>query len=199
MFDTSKLDLQKLGLEAACKMAYEQGVRDGSPAAFRCGMCAGGHSVMEMFRGASTVTAVYRNKGNTVLQFADGSKSKVGYNPAYGYGYDYEKAIMAAMLKNLVGNDYIKVLKQFVPENAIQLAANNDGREMVQKETGALPAPEPVQTWDVLGTPDGDQIRVAPEPPQDAAATAFPESPDDSFLRGLAEEPDLNDESLFQN
>ena len=47
----------------------------------------------------------------TVVKFADGSYEIVHYNPDYGYPYDAEKAIIAGMLKHLVGGVYTRPLK----------------------------------------------------------------------------------------
>lgn len=118
-FNFTEQEIRNMGVETACRQAYERGKQEGGVcpgaigAAFAAGMFAGGMETHEAVDRASTVTHVYRNGNHTVLEFADGSKTRVTYDPRYGYAYDDEKAIMAAMLKRLTGNAYIKALKEF--------------------------------------------------------------------------------------
>lgn len=113
-FHFTESEIHSMGIEAACRKAYERGRADGGHAAFLAGQHFGVLTVHQAVADASDVVNVYRNGDHTVLAFADGTKTRVTYRPDYGYGYDDEKAIMAAMLKRLTGNDYIRVLKKFV-------------------------------------------------------------------------------------
>lgn len=156
MFDASKIDIEKLGLEAACKKAYEQGSKDGFGNGFGAGrmsgFLAGRDDIMASFRAASSVAHVYRNGMHTIAEFEDGDKVRVTYDPSYGYAYDGEKAIMACMLKHLVGNDYISVLRKhggYVP-------ASHDGA-MLTACTGMIvrPAVEASPEGTAVNDPDG--------------------------------------------
>lgn len=141
-FNFTEQEIRNKGVETACREAYERGRREGVcpgavGAAFAAGMFAGAMETHEAVDLASTVKNVYRNGNNTVLEFADGSKTRVTYDSGYGYAYDDEKAIMAAMLKRLTGNGYIKALKAFArrTEEPVPVdctgSKNNVSRDMI--------------------------------------------------------------------
>lgn len=144
-FNLTEQEIRNKGVETACREAYERGRREGVcpgavGTAFAAGMFAGAMETHEAVDLASTVKNVYRNGDNTVLEFADGTKTRVTYDPGYGYAYDDEKAIMAAMLKRLTGNSYIKALKAFarrcgepVPVDCTG-SKNNVSRDMIPRE-----------------------------------------------------------------
>jgi len=82
---------------------------------FNAGAEAGSRDIMNAFVAASTVTkVVFKDDTMTIVEFLDGDHVIVEHKPEYGYVYDPEKAIMAAMLKHLVGSAYISVLKKFI-------------------------------------------------------------------------------------
>lgn len=159
MQNEKTMNLERFALETMLDKArgegYAAGRRDACPGTLMMGAELGAANVMAMFDEAATVKAVYRNGDYTVLEFADGSKEKVRYQPEYGYAYDHEKAIMACMLKRLTGNRYIKALKEFTPKNAVRKAANNTGREMI-----------PRHDWHVKEPADPDKLGL-PEMPED--------------------------------
>ncbi len=157
-FKTTEQDIHDRGVEAMCQDAYERGRREGScpgavGAAFAAGMMAGSMETHEAVNRASTVTHVYRNGNHTVLEFADGSKTRVTYDPSYGYAYDDEKAIMAAMLKRLTGSAYIKALKEFArrEEGPAQVDCTgslpNISRDMIPRDDA-----EPLAEFDAMST-----------------------------------------------
>ncbi len=217
------MNLERYALEAMIEKARNEGFEAGKQAmchnAVLLGSRLGQADMMASFEQAATVVAVYRNGDNTVLEFADGSKTKVTYQPEYGYAYDHEKAIMAAMLKRLTGNEYIRALKEFVPKDAARSAANNMSREMIPRHAWRVSEPsdpstgtclpevpdDPAEISTATGLPDADA-----EP---AASTGFPEEPaddgcpacpivdeDELFSRfgGMAEEPGF-DRPLFSD
>lgn len=150
-FNYTENDIRAMGVNALCEQAYQRGRADGAPCpgmlaqVFRMGMGAGECCTLSGFDAATTVLHVYRNGDNTVLEFADGTKTRVTYHAEYGYAYDDEKAIMAAMLKRLVGSSYIAVLREFA-----RYPARNVSDGMVRKA-----GPEPM---DPLGEPTTDPV-----------------------------------------
>lgn len=151
MFDMSRLgemDIRKLGLEAACDKAYNAGLADAEgrmkfmmtmarAAGFAEGMDAGFDAFQASFLEASTVKAVFRSGDYTVLETADGEKTKVKYDPSYGYAYDAEKAYMAALLKHIVGNRYIDMLRELC-----LASAPKHGRDMIQRGVSVVQDPD---------------------------------------------------------
>lgn len=119
-FDKSNnLNVAELCLDAVCKQAYDQGFEDGSNCpealcdAFTAGYAAATNDFENFLAEHTAVVDVIYHENKTVVKFADGSVSVVHYNPEYGYAYDSEKAIMAALLKHMCGNSYIKVLMEY--------------------------------------------------------------------------------------
>lgn len=98
--------------------------------------------------GASDVVRVFRNGDHTVLAFADGSRSKVTYHSEYGYPYDEEKAFLSALLKRLIGNRYVKMLREFCAAPAPEGAKTN-------VSGGMIPRVAPEGTEVVLEEDDG--------------------------------------------
>ena len=172
MPDYSNVDVMALGVEAACKRAYEEGRKDYSGAAFLRGIECGACATMRGLEAVSTVADVFYNGDNTVLAFADGSRSKVAYDPSYGYAYDAEKAIMAAMLKRLVGNRYVAVLREFAgkaPERPVSCepvtvcppTALDDYREaMADCPAAGEPDPAPAPETAPDAAEDGDSAAL---------------------------------------
>ena len=184
-FKTTEQDIHDRGVEAMCQDAYERGKREGIcpgaiGAAFAAGMFAGGLETHEAVDRASTVKKVYRNGNNTVLEFADGSKTRVTYDPGYGYAYDDEKAIMAAMLKRLTGNSYIKALKEFArrDESPAEVdcsgAKDNIARGMIPREDMEPPVDMSVPSTDPVFRALADMRREDPDLWED-----FQEMPDE--------------------
>lgn len=93
--------------------AVEEGFKNG----YNEGFEAGHECIMSSFDNACIVTKVVYEGFNTHVYFADSTDPQahetVTFNPEYGYDYDPEKAIMAAMLKHLCGSVYIKSLRRF--------------------------------------------------------------------------------------
>ena len=115
-YDVSGINIEKLGLQAACQQAYDRGLSDG-----RCGGCAAGVNMgamaaMSAFEAASTVERGWFYDDHTVLLFADGSKEHVAWRHEAGTSYDRDKAVMACILKHIVGNSYISALKMLSDE-----------------------------------------------------------------------------------
>ena len=84
-----------------------------SQLAYAAGFDAGVQAEADAWDASSQVEKVWFNNGYTICLFSDGKKEKVQYHPEYGYAYDAEKAIMACILKHVVGNSYIKALRAF--------------------------------------------------------------------------------------
>lgn len=102
-------DLRRCALAEACDDVqderFQMGVRSGIVSARFL------HSVV--FQAACQVERVWRNGDHTILLFADGEKERVTYHHEPGTAYDAEKALMAGMLKHLMGSRYIRMLKEF--------------------------------------------------------------------------------------
>lgn len=96
-------------LDPIRKNAFKEGYSEG----MTTGVALEHDRLVDTFNLACTVTKVVHNGYITVVEFADGCSEKVVYDPSYGYAYDGEKAVMAAMLKHLEGNRYISALKRF--------------------------------------------------------------------------------------
>lgn len=127
MFDTN--------FQTAMQNVYDKGVAAGKKlladgasvcynAAFQAGFDQGVQAEADAWGASAEVEAVYFDKGNTVIKFADGQKEKVTYHPEYGYAYDAEKAIMACILKHVVGNGYIKALREFAGKAPVQASGS---------------------------------------------------------------------------
>lgn len=100
-------------MDAVCKKIHDDAYREGFMAGCANGQSVAGIAIMTAFDRACSVDKVIYNGMKTIVRFKDGDKAIVTYNPEYGYPYDPEKAIMAAMLKHLTGNAYIKPLKKY--------------------------------------------------------------------------------------
>lgn len=96
-------------LEAVCGNARREGAQEG----FEAGLAAMRARMAASFQAAGTVLEAYRNGDHTILLFADGKKERVTWRHEPGYPYDAEKAVMACMLKHLMGSRYIRALKAF--------------------------------------------------------------------------------------
>ena len=104
-----RADLPERVTESVCKDAYDEGFRFGMQA----GMATVRHLHGVSFQAACQVERVWRNGDHTILLFADGEKERVTYHHEPGTAYDAEKALMAGMLKHLMGSRYIHALKEF--------------------------------------------------------------------------------------
>lgn len=131
MFDVKSLDFGNVCMEAVkdacldvvCQQAYEKGLEDGKNCpesyesglgeGFETGYAAAVNDFNEYIATHMTVVNVVFDRDKTVVKFADGTTSVVNYDPKYGYPYDREKGIMAALLKHMCGNSYIQVLKDY--------------------------------------------------------------------------------------
>ena len=123
----------------------ESAFKDGFQAGFNVGATAVSEAAAAHLMARSEVVNLYRNGPHTVIETADGEKTRVTYHPEYGYPYDNEKALMAAMLKALVGNRYIVVLRKFAYDTADDVdnveckgAKQNVARGMIRKIRHAL-------------------------------------------------------------
>ena len=124
------MDFGSMILDAICDRAYQAGYKEGCTSensvskkmlrqafhkgfqnGFVKGQYAMSNDMTTALEAASTVTKVVFDGDKTVVKFADGDYEIVHYNPDYGYPYDAEKAIMAGMLKHLVGGVYTRPLK----------------------------------------------------------------------------------------
>ena len=65
----------------------------------------------------------------TIAFFSDGSMSYVTYNPDYGFPFDMEKAICFCILKRMMGNDYLKLLKDYVHYD-VPVVKSKSGKEI---------------------------------------------------------------------
>lgn len=179
-FNFTEHDIMSMGINAACRKAYERGRGDYTGSGFLAGMAAGYASAQQGIAAASTVLNVFRNGDVTVLAFADGSRTKVSYDPSYGYAYDDEKAIMAAMLKRVVGNSYIKALKAFARHE-----------EPGWHDDGCPGSRTNVSRYMIRRTDDDES--AADGPTTDPVAQALAEMSDDadfwSAYRDMPEEP----------
>lgn len=101
--------LAQRGLEAVCRDVRAEGLRDG----ISVGAEAAHAVLMGLFESACTVKAVFRNGNHTIALFGDGTKARVTYAHEPGSAYDAEKAVMACMLKRLMGSRYIRALREF--------------------------------------------------------------------------------------
>ena len=126
------MDLGSIILDTICDRAYQNGFKEGMCSeqsvnkkevkqaynkGFNVGLSKGRDMAADIlayqFGQSGTVIKVVFDGDKTVVKFADGGHEIVYYHPEYGYAYDAEKAIMAGILKHLVGNSYIKPLKQY--------------------------------------------------------------------------------------
>lgn len=101
--------LAQKGLDAVCHEARLEGLHDG----LSIGAQAAHAALMASFDEACTVENVFRNGDHTIVLFGDGEKTRVTYHHEPGSVYDAEKAIMACMLKHLMGSSYIRALRDF--------------------------------------------------------------------------------------
>lgn len=102
-------DIGRICMDAIRKDAFAKGFGKG----FSEGAEAEHDAIMKAFFAASSVTKVVHNGPMTIVYFEDGDQAKVTYDPSYGYAYDREKGVMAAILKHVTGNSYLKALKRF--------------------------------------------------------------------------------------
>lgn len=102
-------DIDACVTHAIMRASFEDGVRAG----LEKGLGQGMYDTVEAFDRAQEITKVVHNGNVTIAYFADGCSEKVTYDPSFGYAYDGEKAVMAALLKHLVGNAYLRALKRF--------------------------------------------------------------------------------------
>ena len=127
--------------EHNCPFKNQEKVRkDAYDAGFSAGLEVGANAMLGAVQmtldARSEVVNVYRNGPHTIIETADGEKTRVTYDPGYGYPYDREKALMAAMLKAMVGNKYIAVLKRFTHDEdaeCIEAAACDGAKQNVAK------------------------------------------------------------------
>lgn len=116
---SNDLNVAELCLDAVCKQAYDKGFEDGCNCpetlleSFNAGYAKATDDFENYLGMHMAVVDVIYHENKTVVKFADGTASVVFYDPSYGYAYDSEKAIMAALLKHAFGNSYIKVLVAF--------------------------------------------------------------------------------------
>ncbi len=171
--------------EHNCPFKNQEKVRkDAYDAGFSAGLEVGANAMLGAVQmtldARSEVVNVYRNGPHTIIETADGEKTRVTYDPGYGYPYDREKALMAAMLKAMVGNKYIAVLKRFAHDEdaeCIEAAAcdgakQNVAKGMIRKIRKALrdawsDEPDPFDVDEYA-----DQIGGAFEPAHDEACDA---------------------------
>ena len=167
--------------EHNCPFENQEKVRkDAYDAGFAAGLEVGANAMLGAVQmtldARADVVNVYRNGPHT----ADGEKTRVTYDPGYGYPYDREKALMAAMLKAMVGNKYIAVLKRFAHEDddpcidaaVCDGAKQNVAKGMIRKIRKALrdawsDEPDPFDVDEYA-----DQIGGAFEPAHDEACDA---------------------------
>lgn len=102
-------DIGRICMDAIRKDAFAKGFGKG----FSEGAEAERDAIMKAFFAASSVTKVVHNGPMTIVYFEDGDQAKVTYDPSYGYAYDREKGVMAAILKHVIGNSYLKALRRF--------------------------------------------------------------------------------------
>lgn len=208
MFDMSRLgevDVHTLGLEAACGKAYDAGLADAEgrvrflttlarAAGFQEGIEAGSDAVYSSFLDATTVKAVYRNGNYTILETADGEKTKVMYDPSYGYAYDEEKAFMAALLKRVTGNRYIDMIREFCPGSA-----SRTGRDMIRRDADVSAPQDSDDDWrEFLDSLSEDESGcnpgtgdVVPGPGPDMMADAFGDPDTDTDAEPATCEPHI--------
>lgn len=142
--------------EAVCNDARRRGYEAGFPA----GVMHERMSVAAAIYAASTVENVYRNGDHTILQFLDGTKVRVTWSREPGTVYDAEKAIMAGMLKRLMGSRYIQALRAFgdyVPDGLRSSCGNCEICGC--RACGNWPTDDPV-----LCDPDGVEDPAGGEP-----------------------------------
>jgi len=113
------------------------------------GFSDGQNDVIKQMEQCLTVKAVYFQNDRTAIKFADDTVEFVDYHPEYGYPYDKEKAIMAAMLKRVYGSYYIHILK-----------ANVDYTPKSKFETVADEYAFPDEVSDVFVAYDGNRINL---------------------------------------
>ena len=154
MFDASNIDITKLGIEAACRQAYEAGKRD-SGCLFCAGMEAGRRMALCGLSAAAEPVEAWFNGDYTVLLFADGQKEKVRWRREPGTEDDREKAVMACMLKHLVGNGYIAALRAFGSKPAAPAGTEPEALPPVccEEEGDGIPPQPPVEVGEESGLP----------------------------------------------
>lgn len=120
MYNVSEMNLEQMGLQAACQKAFDDGRREGNPESFIGGFYAGYAVAVLDCERAGTVENVWFNGDWTIVLFADGTKEKVRWSHEPGSSDDREKAIMACILKHVLGNSYLKALQEFVQEPEVE-------------------------------------------------------------------------------
>ena len=94
-------------MDKIAKDSYVQGYVDGTTQA--CEKCC--KEIEDNYDDLLGVMKVVHNGLMTIVEFTDGSHTKVVFEPVdENEIFDAEKAVMAAMLKRLVGNSYLKIL-----------------------------------------------------------------------------------------
>lgn len=185
-------DIGMICLNAIRNDAFENGVRQGTAA----GMKIGSDRMMDALDKACEVTKVVHSGFATYVYFEDGEFEKVTYDPSFGYAYDGEKAIMAALLKHLTGSRYLHALKKFegrgeaIINGDVPVAYSLEGklnlsRSMVER----LRAP----VFDDEDVPYESSVDYAPDgTPVNTHGETY-SSEDDEFLAALSR---MDDDSL---
>lgn len=197
--------LAQRGLDAVCLDARREGLGDG----LSIGAQAACALLMDAFDSACAVENVFRNGDHTIVLFGDGEKTRVTYHHEPGSAYDAEKAIMACMLKHLMGSRYIKALRDFgdyVQPGGVKAACGDC------RICGCHACEDPGCARPVLCDPDDEAedkgpIYCDPEEAEEVANGAMPpvECGDDEggneddekltkLLEGMADEPGFGPE-----
>jgi hypothetical protein len=166
-------NVAEICLDAVCKQAYSKGFEDGCNCpevlseAFNAGYASATSDFEDFLAKHMAVVNVIYHENKTVVKFADGSVSVVFYNPAYGYAYDSEKAIMAALLKHMCGNSYIKVLttfglNEYFESDVCDCALSKCGCN-IYDNSAEFDANADVDTEPIIYTPYGDGISMSDE------------------------------------
>ena len=156
------MDLNQMVLDAVCAKSHENGLKEGFAKGSIQGACEMERKLMVSFKAASTVTKVVYDGMRTIVRFEDGGYEIVTYDSSYGYAYDEEKAIMAGILKHIVGNSYIKPLMTFgknpkgCPCNCEHYNVSNN---MINRN--AYESDEGVADVYTDKTPDGDPVNLS--------------------------------------
>ena len=193
MYNVSEMNLEQMGLQAACQKAFDDGCREGNPESFIGGFYAGYAVAVLDCERAGAVENVWFNGDWTIALFADGTKEKVRWSHEPGSSDDREKAVMACILKHVLGNGYLKALQAFVQEPECEPEPDMspimlDGSEV---EPMAGVAPVVIEGSDDLeedgnGYPACGLIHTAEQDELEEMFGAMPDEP--GFGTGLFEE-----------
>lgn len=158
-YNPKDAEIGKLCMDAIRKDAFETGFEKG----FDAGVKEGHEALVANFVDASAVEKVVHVDAKTIVYFADGERETVTYDPKYGYPYDREKSVMAAMLKHVVGNRYLGYLKKFEGPNgkaltfgnyalhmSMENVAENISRDMIERLSCGVSDPDDI--FDPAGT-----------------------------------------------